>query len=73
MFENIYTLAERVLNNQKTALTNSLKAIFHPTNVGYLRIVFQAKLCYNLTHRGIRPLWHWHGQIQSQKWGEAYG
>ena len=38
MFENIYTLAERVLNNQKTALTNSLKAIFHPTYIGYLQL-----------------------------------
>ena len=38
MFENIYTLAEQVLNNQKTALTNSLKAIFHPTSVGYLQL-----------------------------------
>lgn len=43
MFENIYTPAECVLNNQKTALTNSLKAIFHPTYIGYLHIYNKSK------------------------------
>ena len=38
MFEIIYTPAEQSLNNQKTALTNSLKAIFHPTYIGYLQL-----------------------------------